>query len=1092
MADQKPSAFPVATKPLAPADLVPVIQGGANKIAQVSDLGGVVTATSPDNSLSISGSPGNNLALAVAAAFAGALNIVPGTYTYATLPPAASYANKYAATNDKGPVYSNGAFWEILFNPTQGSIAISTNSPLTPAAQGVAYSVTLGVTAGIAPFTWSLVSQFSSTNTWALSSGGVLTGTPANAETVYLMVQVSDSTGAVVQKLLSLQVVAAVTPAATPTFSPVAGTYTGPQTVAIACASGSPTIYYTTNGSTPTTGSTVYTAPLPVSSTQVLKAIATAPGFTQSAVGSASYVIGVNPIGINFAADLMSVQDFPIFQDQIRSSRGFTKAAALSTYANLGPNGWPTEDFGVVLHELAGGTVQSWQIAGAPAAVASASQTVANPGVFTTAAQTFAAGQPVQITGVAPGGFALNTNYYVIAAGLDGTHCQLSATKGGAGIQCTSSAACTILPVGMFACGFTGVGTVAANNGCTILNIVIGGSGASQTTTFDLLPDAAQATYTFKVTAVTPGVEVPNIFAYLPAYRASQANGGNVNGYSPTSLFTTESVTHYKQFGWLRDMKYKYAWTNSTANTSTTRRTPTNTKCFQNFVATSSDGFALDWLIDFLIALKAAGGNTGIWHCLPVNDDGTYLAADIVSLQRLSAGVPIYIEIGNELWNGTGSAGSALRALSVAVTPEASFTGTISGTTLTVSGVTGTIIAGGADVAFGAGVAPNTTIQSGSGTTWAVTPSQTVGPVAMTEGTLFSVYRMVAYLFHTNIAPALRNAFGGRFGTDVQTVLATQQGGGNGTFFVYKALSYAVAQGWNVGADIHWLAVAPYLNTQGLTPGTATIGQIEASLTSGAGNSVANIASTVGAEKLLTQARYYGLKGLLGYEGGWQVNSENSGMVNAGATVMDAGITPVISGLCSTIFDSGFSGHTHFESGVQGGTGNLGCNDHLSNNFATLIASGSPTLSGLQTYMPGTYAPTRNVVSTHGSTFPAYNYTGYSGPTAPVFTVTGAAPPDFINSFGTFTYSVDCTVAGIYSLAIDFTNTAAAAANMNVRLDGTTVLTGSGVVPGSGTNGGVNTVTLVSLNLSKGFHELTVGPGVSLATLSMTNLFRFN
>lgn len=77
---------------------------------------------------------------------------------------------------------------------------------------------------------------------------------------------------------------------------------------------------------------------------------------------------------------------------------------------------------------------------------ASASQTVATPGVFTTTAQTFIAGQPVYLTGIAPGGFALNTVYYVIAAGLTSTSCELSATIGGTGITCSASAVCTVNP----------------------------------------------------------------------------------------------------------------------------------------------------------------------------------------------------------------------------------------------------------------------------------------------------------------------------------------------------------------------------------------------------------------------------------------------------------------------------------------------------------------------------------------------------------------------------------------------------------------------------------------------------------------------
>jgi len=83
-------------------------------------------------------------------------------------------------------------------------------------------------------------------------------------------------------------------PADTPGFSPAAGTYATAQTVTISDGTPDATIYYTTNGTTPSTGSTVYSTPITVSAWETIEAVATAPGSSLSAVGAAPYTVG-NP-----------------------------------------------------------------------------------------------------------------------------------------------------------------------------------------------------------------------------------------------------------------------------------------------------------------------------------------------------------------------------------------------------------------------------------------------------------------------------------------------------------------------------------------------------------------------------------------------------------------------------------------------------------------------------------------------------------------------------------------------------------------------------------------------------------------------------
>ncbi|MBR6962021.1 MAG: M6 family metalloprotease domain-containing protein [Prevotella sp.] len=78
-----------------------------------------------------------------------------------------------------------------------------------------------------------------------------------------------------------------------PTFSPAAGRYAEAQTVTISCETEGATIYYTLNGTEPTTSSTAYSEPLTISETTTIKAIAVKDG-EESEVATAKYTIGTS------------------------------------------------------------------------------------------------------------------------------------------------------------------------------------------------------------------------------------------------------------------------------------------------------------------------------------------------------------------------------------------------------------------------------------------------------------------------------------------------------------------------------------------------------------------------------------------------------------------------------------------------------------------------------------------------------------------------------------------------------------------------------------------------------------------------------
>lgn len=171
----------------------------------------------------------------------------------------------------------------------------------TPAAgtYTAAQSVTISTT------TPSATIHYTTNGTTPTASSTVYTG-PITVGASETLVAIATATGLANSATASAKYVINIPlpVAATPTFSPAAGSYTSAQTVTLSTTTPSAVIYYTTNGSTPTTGSAVYSSPVSVATTETLKAIAVASGYTASGVGSASYTI-------NAAAQDFSVTSTP-------------------------------------------------------------------------------------------------------------------------------------------------------------------------------------------------------------------------------------------------------------------------------------------------------------------------------------------------------------------------------------------------------------------------------------------------------------------------------------------------------------------------------------------------------------------------------------------------------------------------------------------------------------------------------------------------------------------------------------------------------------------------------------------------------------
>lgn len=105
-----------------------------------------------------------------------------------------------------------------------------------------------------------------------------------------------------------------------PSMSVNAGFYSGAQTVTITSPDAGVSIYYTTNGTTPTTSSTLYTAPVSIASTKVLRARAFSsnPAIPPSFVNSNTYFINATH----------TVEVVSVFGDKISTLLGGTQIFA--------------------------------------------------------------------------------------------------------------------------------------------------------------------------------------------------------------------------------------------------------------------------------------------------------------------------------------------------------------------------------------------------------------------------------------------------------------------------------------------------------------------------------------------------------------------------------------------------------------------------------------------------------------------------------------------------------------------------------------------------------------------------------------------
>jgi hypothetical protein len=278
-----------------------------------------------------------------------------GTYTY---PPVVSIQNRVAGSTvyyttdgstptSSSPVYSSSTYLQVSQSETVNAISISgsTTSPVGSA------TYTINLPAPVAPV-------FSPAPGGYTSAQAVTITTAATAATIYYTTDGSTPTTSsqrytgqvAVSATETLQAIAvssanygyggssAVTSGAytilsPPVFSPTSGTYTSAQMVTLSDVTPGASIYYTTDGSAPTTASTLYTSPIMVGSNEILNALATVTpaggSLLTSSEVSSSYVIHLP--GTSFVLSGTALSGVPVIGATVQlyevGMTGYTSAA---------------------------------------------------------------------------------------------------------------------------------------------------------------------------------------------------------------------------------------------------------------------------------------------------------------------------------------------------------------------------------------------------------------------------------------------------------------------------------------------------------------------------------------------------------------------------------------------------------------------------------------------------------------------------------------------------------------------------------------------------------------------------------------------
>ncbi|MGC9159117.1 MAG: chitobiase/beta-hexosaminidase C-terminal domain-containing protein, partial [Terracidiphilus sp.] len=242
---------------------------------------------------------GNMTFLTDSQSFSTSAALSGGTATIAVSSSAvANGTNVFTALYQGNNVYNAATSNPVAVTITQSDFSLTTQNPkllIAPSGAGTSilalapingFTGTVTVAAGNLPPGFTVTPAALSLSLAAPATDTLTISLAASVTAGTYPLTITASGGGHVHTAQILVDVQTPTP---PTFSLATGTYNSPQTLTITDAYPRATIYYTTNGTTPTTASTVYTGAITVSTTETLEAIAVASGYAPSPITTATY-----------------------------------------------------------------------------------------------------------------------------------------------------------------------------------------------------------------------------------------------------------------------------------------------------------------------------------------------------------------------------------------------------------------------------------------------------------------------------------------------------------------------------------------------------------------------------------------------------------------------------------------------------------------------------------------------------------------------------------------------------------------------------------------------------------------------------------